>query len=64
MAFHSAMARMRRSRLLKLLAWALALWEALSLLLLAAEPFRTFHPAWPAEVARRVRLAARVAEGR
>jgi hypothetical protein len=41
---------------------ALAWREALSMLLLAAGPFRVLDPAWPAEVGRRVALAIRLLE--
>jgi Phosphotransferase enzyme family len=40
----------------------LALREGLRMLLLAPGPFRTLHPAWPAEVRHRVDLAVRLAE--
>jgi Phosphotransferase enzyme family len=41
---------------------AMAWREALSMLLLAAGPFRVLDPAWPAEVGRRVALAVRLLE--
>jgi hypothetical protein len=37
--------------------------EGLRMLVLAPGPFRTLHPAWPAEVRHRVDLAVRLAEG-